>query len=115
MAELTDWQQTAVDNLIELAKRHGLVVDRHQLSIMYMPETRPGRGHDIQVAWISPDYVIADFIDVYGRSNPSIGEVAWIHTEDDDGAHECETCTPDHSERIPSARAQAAIERESQE
>jgi hypothetical protein len=93
MPELTLRQAFALENLVRTAQDDYDVEirDRTDLIIHYEPESRPGRGHDIVVAYINGDNVISDRIDVYGHGNPYIGRVEWIHE-----GSECENedCTP---------------------
>ncbi|WP_159080788.1 hypothetical protein [Nocardia suismassiliense] len=99
-ADLTPAQNRALDDLLTLAQKHAVEIrSRSQLTITRQPETRPGRGHDLEIFYADSDHVITDIIDVYGASRPNIGVVDWTHLgSDDGGAHDCQTC--DHAPDI---------------
>ncbi|MGW6121479.1 hypothetical protein ACWFRF_20725 [Nocardia sp. NPDC055165] len=95
MADLTARQTEELAALLALAQEHGVDIDDVSAFVIgYQPEERPGRGHDIRVAYVDGEHAISAYIDVYGRTTVGIGAVDWLHREGDDGDDECELCNP---------------------
>lgn len=84
---INDKQRTAIDEFLADAVRHGATDGqiRHGLYIEAKPETRPGRGHDIRVAYIDESIVAVQYIDVYGNTGDTaaFGTVDWVCAPED--------------------------------
>lgn len=80
MARLTEKQKTALDKAAERVKdmsgsNLGL------WGIVFHPETRPGRGHDI-TAWAADgEHVATQYLDVYGHGSLVISAIDVIHND----------------------------------
>lgn len=92
-------QDEALVRLLDFARSHDVEVDRvTDFNITYEPESRPGRGHDIQVHYVDGDHAVYSRIDVYGNgSGGQIARLDWIHDGTDDAADDCEFC-PDNDD-----------------
>ena len=91
---LTNAQNCALIDLLATATDHGLALaERDELSIEFMPEVSPGRGHDIRVWWCDSERVLAAQFDVHGRGHVAMGDVTWVcNGADEDSA--CPVCHP---------------------
>lgn len=89
---LTRRQISALDRIVEFAHTHDVDLSVDQLRIHYHPETRPGRGHDIEVFYSDGENAIGAYIDVYGNGEPAIASVDWIHNGGDEERNPCGIC-----------------------
>ncbi|WP_280447838.1 hypothetical protein [Nocardia cyriacigeorgica] len=89
---LTRRQIGALDRIAKFARAHDVDLRVDQLRIHYHPETRPGRGHDIEVFYSDGENAIGAYIDVYGNGEPAIASVNWIHNGGDEQRNPCGVC-----------------------
>ena len=93
MPDLTDKQRTALAEHLRRAKDDydfdpGVRLD--ELAIQYREEARPGRGHDIVYAYVSPDHAFTGGLDPYGYGYMVMADIDIVHNDSDE---ECE-CVP---------------------
>ena len=61
---------------------------------IFRKETRPGRGHDLDLLFLDGESIVQITMDPYGNGAMSIGRTEWTHNSADDqceckpGAHE---------------------------
>ncbi len=76
----------------ELSANYGIELKRSDLAICYRPETRPQRGHDIDVHWVDDGHFLTGTLDPYGSGNYAVGDVTFTHNGFDEECA-CSPCT----------------------
>lgn len=64
----------------------------HHLAWTVAPETRPGRGHDVQAVYLDGDIFEHLQMDPYGNGDESRGTVDVVHSDSNDDC-DCDDCT----------------------
>lgn len=90
---LTDRQEARLSEwLTEINSRLGLhLPGRHALSWRVEDETRPGRGHDIEVWAVDGEHMAWLSIDPYGNGSDGWGMVTIAHNSADEDCS-CDDC-----------------------
>ena len=99
MPEFTERQAAAWPEVIaDLQSRtpYHIPVDLWGWLIKYHEETRPGRGHAIEAAYLDGEIVATVHMDVYGYPMSAIATTEWIHSSDE--FCECERCAAEEPE-----------------
>lgn len=82
---LTEKQQARLDEwMVAMERLFGMPIHRHYLSWTVESESRPGRGHDVQVMIADSDHVAFMGMDPYGNVYEAVGEVTMLHNSADE-------------------------------
>lgn len=99
MSKLTKKQEESWPRYVEDASRYldGYTIKRelHYWVVDYWPETRPGRGHDIEAVYLDGEVFAHLYMDVYGNGSLSVGTTNTVHGSSWDECP-CKYCEEDN-------------------
>lgn len=91
-AQATRNQRNAFTDALVRARAHGADTNSPaDLHVCVLPETSPGRGHELVGYWADESHVMIAGVDRHGNYRMMLGEVEWIHNDSDEDLA-CLTC-----------------------
>lgn len=98
---LTEQQEARLERwLEELQPFLAAPVYRHRLAWIVAPESRPGRGHDVQAHYLDGELFACLGMDVYGHGWDAYGTVVVAHNSADEECS-CEGCEAEREAEQP--------------
>ena len=99
----TERQAEAWPEAIADAQRHvtsstiGPDLNGHWWTVEWVPESRPGRGCDLNAIWTDGEHFVQIMMDVYGRASVSVASLDWLHADADEDCP-CDNCVSERSD-----------------
>lgn len=98
---MTGRQEIAWAEAVADIRSRGIDVHEHRhgsyWELIWRPESRPGRGHDLKALWCDGEHLVELNIQVYGEWSVGIGAIDWLHSSSDEECG-CERCEAEGDE-----------------